>query len=145
MEDRLKILEMLRDGIISVDEASELLKTIEDPMVKSKDDADVKIITTKQKTVTQKAKMLRIAVDSAEGDVVNVNIPVSFLKAAIASGSINNLYNKSFNININGVKQDVIKDSLDIDLLIECIENDFVGNLVDIESANGDIIRIYFE
>jgi hypothetical protein len=68
---------------------------------------------------------------------------VSFLKAAIASGTINNLYNKSFNV--KGVDQEVIKDSLDINLLIECVENDFVGNLVDIESGNGDVVRIYFE
>jgi hypothetical protein len=142
MEERLKILEMLRDGVITVEEASELLRTIDEAKSEAKEEPDVKIITTK-KTTNQKAKMLRISVDSAEGDVVNVNIPVSFLKAAIASGTINNLYNKSFNV--KGVDQEVIKDSLDINLLIECVENDFVGNLVDIESGNGDVVRIYFE
>jgi hypothetical protein len=142
MEEKLKILEMLRDGVITVEEASELLRTIDEAKSEAKEEPDVKIITTK-KTTNQKAKMLRISVDSAEGDVVNVNIPVSFLKAAIASGTINNLYNKSFNV--KGVDQEVIKDSLDINLLIECVENDFVGNLVDIESGNGDVVRIYFE
>ena len=143
MEERLKILEMVRDGIISVDEASELLKTIDEQKVEIEDDGKIKVVSAKQKLVNQRARMLKVRVDSAAGDVVNINIPVSFLKAAVATGSINNLYNKSFNI--KGIDEGVIKDSIDINLLIECIENDFVGDLVDVESFNGDVVRIYFE
>ena len=143
MEERTKILEMLRDQIISVDEASELLKTIDSQKVENQEAGEPSIIITKEKTVNQKARMLKVRVESVDGDIVNVNIPVSFLKAAIASGSINNLYNKSFNI--KGVNKGVIKDSLDIDVLIECIENGYIGDLVDVKTSDGDVVRVYFE
>lgn len=143
MEERLKILEMLRDGTISVDEAEDLLKVVDEAKVEVEENDEVKVVTAKEKLKSQKPKMLRIKVISAEGDKVNVNIPVSFLKAAIASGTINNVFNK--NININGVSDDLIKNTLDLDMLIECIENDYLGNLVDVESAQGDVVEIYFE
>lgn len=143
MEERLKVLEMLRDGIISVDEASELLKTMDSAKVEVEEDGEIKVVSEKQNLQNQKPKMLKIKVDSVMGDRVNVNIPISFLKAAVASGTINNVYNKSFKI--NGVDQDLLRESIDIDLLIECIENDFVGNLVDVRSAQGDVVNIYFE
>lgn len=144
MQERMKILEMLQNGIITVDEAEELLKTIDNEKVEVVEDDQVKVITEKEKIVNKnKLRMLKIRVISSQGDNVNINIPASFLKAAVATGNINNLVNKS--VNIKGVDQTIIKDSLDIDLLIECIENEFIGNLVDITTAQGDIVQIYFE
>lgn len=143
MEERLKILEMLRDGTITVDEAGDLLKVVDAAKVEVEENNEIKVVSAKEKLKGQKPRMLRIKVISADGDNVNVNIPISFLKAAIASGTINNVLNK--NININGVSDNIIKNNLDLDMLIECIENDYIGNLVDVKSAQGDIVEIYFE
>lgn len=134
MEERLKILEMLKDGIISVDEAEELLRTL--------DKQDNKVTNDKLQKKNN-MRMLKVRVNSASGDNVNVNIPVSFLKAAVASGNINNILNKS--IKVNGVDQGVIFENIDIDMLIDCINNDFIGNIVDITTAQGDIVQVYFE
>lgn len=143
MEERIKILEMLSSGIITVDEANDLLKTIDNQKVEIVTNSEIKTMKAGDFLKKEHSQALHIKVLSADGDKVNVNIPVSFLKASIKSGTINTFFNKS--ININGVSSDFIQDSINLDMIIQCIENDVVGNIVDIESADGDKVLIYID
>lgn len=142
IEERMRVLEMLRDSIITVEEAEQLLNTIDNPVVKKNEEVERSIPKERQKNNSNN-RFLIIKVMSNEGDKVNVNLPVSFLKAAVSTGTINAIYNKT--IKIDGIKDDMIKNALDLDLLIECIQNDYVGSLVDISSADGTEVQIYFE
>jgi len=135
MQERMKILEMLKDGIITVDEAEDLLKTI--------DSVDEETVPQEEVTKKNNLRMFKIKVTSHKGDNVNISIPVAFLKAAIASGNIDNIVNKS--VKINGVDHGLISENIDVDMLIACIDNDYVGNLVDVTTSQGDIVKIYFE
>lgn len=135
MQERMKILEMLKDGIITVDEAEDLLKTI--------DSVDEETVSQEEVTKKNNLRMFKIKVTSHKGDNVNISIPVAFLKAAIASGNIDNIVNKS--VKINGVDHGLISENIDVDMLIACIDNDYVGNLVDVTTSQGDIVKIYFE
>src|SRR5690554_739112 len=135
MQERMKILEMLKDGIITVDEAEDLLKTI--------DSVDEETVPQEEVTKNNNLRMFKIKVTSHKGDNVNISIPVAFLKAAIASGNIDNIVNKS--VKINGVDHGLISENIDVDMLIACIDNDYVGNLVDVTTSQGDIVKIYFE
>ncbi|HHX00774.1 MAG TPA: DUF2089 domain-containing protein [Acholeplasmataceae bacterium] len=135
MQERMKILEMLKDGIITVDEAEDLLKTI--------DSVDEETVPQEEVTKKNNLRMFKIKVTSHNGDNVNISIPVAFLKAAIASGNIDNIVNKS--VKINGVDHGLISENIDVDMLIACIDNDYVGNLVDVTTSQGDIVKIYFE
>ncbi len=128
MNDKLRILEMLKEGIISVDEADRLLKALE----KEPDNAKVEVLVPKYKT-DPKNLMFKVRILSSDGDKVNINIPVKFAKTALKSGKIN----------FSG-KSDVM-ENIDIDAILEMIEEGAVGDLVDITSADGDVVKICIE
>jgi hypothetical protein len=74
-------------------------------------------------------RMLKIFVDSNDGDVIKIQIPIEFAKL---------LKTGKFNVNL----QDA---DIDIDALIQMINTGVVGELVNVESADGDIVRIVVE
>ena len=121
-DDRLRILEMIEKRVITAAEGAELLKAVDDSTVNS--------IESPKK---QAFKMFKIKVLSADGDKVNVQIPLEFAKIALKNG-------KGF------MKIDQLQDmNLDIDMILEMIEQGSLGKIVDIESADGDIVEIVIE
>ena len=129
MSDKMKILEMLKEGIISVDEADRLLRALEKgPSESSK----VEVIVPKYKS-DPKNLLFKVRRISSDGDKVNVNIPLKFAKTALKSGKIN-----------LGKNNDVM-NNIDVEAIIEMIEDGQIGELVDIESADGDVVKIFIE
>lgn len=130
MSEKLRILEMLKDGIISIEEADRLLRAMDS----SKEDSNsVEVIVPKYKT-DPKNLVFKIKILSKEGDKVNVNLPLKFAKAALKSGSFK----------INGVNNDIV-NQIDIDQIIQMAEDGQLGELVDITSADGDVVKIVVE
>lgn len=84
--------------------------------------------------------LLRIRVNSANGDRVNVNLPLTLVKAVINAGL--DVSDGNMGVNIGGT--DVLQN-IDFDLIFKLIDQGVVGKLVDIESADGDIVEIYVE
>ncbi len=122
-DDRLRILEMIEKKTITAAEGADLLKALD------KNDKETAVIK-KQKNLF---KMFKIKVLSADGDKVNVQIPLEFAKVALKSG-------KGF------MKIDQIDDmNLDLDLILEMIDAGSLGKIVDIESADGDTVEIIIE
>ena len=80
------------------------------------------------------AMMLRIVVDSADGDKVRVNLPMALVQAAVEIGM--------GMPEING--SDAIKN-IDWAQILELVRQGAVGNLVEVESADGDVVRIFVE
>lgn len=122
-EERMKILDLLSRGIIKADEAEKLLAALE-----GEKKAEVFAMPTPN---DKKApfRMLKIFVDSNDGDVVKIQIPIEFAKL---------LKTGKFNVNL----QDA---DIDIDSLIQMINAGVVGEIVNVESADGDIVRIVVE
>ena len=77
---------------------------------------------------------LKIKVLSTEGDKVNINLPIPLIKVCIETGmslpQINN--NKALN-------------SIDLSQIYELVKQGVVGELVSIESAEGDTVLIVVE
>jgi len=122
MDDKLRILEMIQNKVITAAEGAELLKALD----KTEDKA---ILRPKKEAF----KMFKIKVISNDGDKVNVQIPIEFAKIALRSG-------KGF------MKFDQIDDlDLDIDAILDMIDSGMLGKIVDIESADGDIVEIIIE
>jgi len=125
-EERLHILSMLSEGTITADQAESLLNALGE----EKEDFDQEIIIKKPKKPGS-FKMLKVLVDSADGDKVRVQIPVEFAKL---------LKTAKFNGKINDMDMD-----LDIDSIIDMVTNGVEGEIVDITSADGDIVKIVVE
>jgi len=134
-EERMKVLEMLSEGVISVDEAHELLKSLD----KSRIEVDNKIVEEGQYLKDQLGKFLYIIVESSDGDKVNVTLPMALIKSAIKIGNVQSLLNKSL------PSATISEGMVDIDLIIQCIESGIVGNIVDVESKDGDSVKIFIK
>ena len=81
-----------------------------------------------------KDMMLRIVVDSADGDKVRVNLPMALVQLAMEIG-----------IEMPQVSgNDALKD-IDWAQVMELVRHGAMGNLVEVESADGDIVRIFVE
>ena len=78
--------------------------------------------------------MLRITVDSALGDKVRVNLPMALAQAALDMGM------QMPQINGNDAWKDI-----DLGQILLLVQHGAVGNLVEVESATGDTVRIYVE
>ena len=123
-EERMKILDLVSKGLISADEAEKLLEVIG----KGEDEVE-ETVNVLQKKKNQ-FKMLKILVNSVDGDKVRVELPIEFAKL---------LKNKKFG-NFDSSDYDI-----DVDMLLQMINTGVVGEIVNVESADGDTVRIVVE
>lgn len=140
MEERMKILEMLSEGTITVEEAKELLDTLDKQKVVVADGEGTNEAVMGEVVKSQAGKFLRIKVATEDGDRVDVNLPLSLIKAAIKIGGAQDLLTKSVNIGKTN-----ILEGIDPELIISSIEHGMVGKIVDVKTADGDIVEIYVE
>lgn len=121
-EEIKKILKMVEEGKIDSDKATELIEAI-----------NLKPDSQQQTKLVNSDKMLRVKVISRTEDNVNVNIPINFLKAI--GTAVNN-------IKIPGVSE---QEGIDIKMIMEAIDSGLEGKIVDVKSANGDIVEVAIE
>ena len=81
-----------------------------------------------------KDMMLRIVVDSSDGDKVRVNLPMALVQLAMEMGM--EMPQVSGNDALKGI---------DWAHVMELVRHGAMGNLVEVESADGDIVRIFVE
>lgn len=125
-EEISKILKMVEEGKITSEKAQELIEAFSS-----------KNLSTDVKTVSDDDiinKMLKIRVNSHEGDNVNVNLPVKLIKTMLKTvGKI------PITDGIKGMEH------VDLNLISEAIDNGLSGKIVDVKSANGDIVEVIIE
>ena len=78
--------------------------------------------------------LLRITVDSKDGDRVRVNLPIALVEASMDIGMGMPMIN-----DVEPLK------GIDMKKLMELVHQGFVGNLVEVDSADGDKVRIFVE
>ena len=127
-EEITRVLTMVQEGKIDADTGSELIQVL-----KEKVDTSNKLVEKSPKYLD---KTLKIRVVSTENDTVAVNLPLKLVKAVLLAGH-------SIAASIPQSEK-YVKD-LDINLIIEAIENELDGQIVDIKSANGDTVSIIIE
>ena len=145
-ENQKKILEMLAQNKISVDDANRLLGAIDSGET-------VKESSAKTESETKgKAKYLRVTVmpnassENAENvDRVNVRVPMSLIRAGIkltslipgdAMNKVNDaLREKGIDFDVRSIKPDDIEELIDA-----------LGDLqVDVDSARGEKVKVFVE
>jgi hypothetical protein len=119
--ERLKILDLLSKNVINAEQAEKLLNSLG----ASEEKEEAQVVSKKNQF-----RMLKILVDSADGDEVRVELPIEFAKLL-----------KSKKI----MKVDTADFDLDIDELIGMINSGVMGEIVNVKSADGDIIKILVE
>lgn len=81
-----------------------------------------------------KDMMLRILVESVDGDKVRVNLPMALVQVAMDMGMELP--------QVNG--KDALKN-IDLGKILELVRHGAIGNLVEIESADGDTVKVFVE
>ena len=135
--DRRKILEMLAEGKISADDADRLLAKIqgdrkEDP---SEDPSEQAGRTSGQRPL----KYLRVLVNSEDGDNVNIRVPMGLVRTGLMLTTMIPVA-ASDELEKNGVDLSGLS-SLDGEELVEALRE----LNVDVDSANGDTVRVFCE
>jgi hypothetical protein len=120
--ERMKILDLLAKNVINAEQAEKLLASLNGS---NQEIDDYPVIEKKNQF-----RMLKVLVDSADGDQVRIELPIEFAKL---------LKNKKF------MKVDTDDFDIDVDDLIGMINSGVVGEIVNIKSADGDIVKIIVE
>ena len=81
-----------------------------------------------------KELLLRIVVDSADGDRVRVNLPMALVQVALEMGM------EMPQISGNGALKNV-----DLAQILAMVQQGAIGNLVEVDSSDGDVVRIFVE
>ena len=115
-ENRKRVLEMLSDGRVSVDEAERLLSLVDD------EPESVRSVQQLVPTRNGPAKYLRVTVDS-DDEHVNVRVPLALIKAGVklhalvpeqaAEGITAALRNNGLNIDLHKLRADSLEELVD--------------------------------
>ncbi|WP_028390983.1 SHOCT-like domain-containing protein [Bacillus cihuensis] len=127
-EEITRVLTMVKEGKIEADKGTELIQVL-----KEKEETGNKLF---EKPTKYLDKTLKIRVVSAENDNVTVNLPIKLVKVVLMAGH-------SIAASIPQSEK-YVKD-IDISLIIEAIENELDGQIVDIKSANGDTVSVIID
>lgn len=123
-EEVMRILKMVEEGKLNADKAKELIDALEQP--------SQEIITVKD----YDNKMLRVNIESHEGDEVKLKLPVKVIKTIIkATGKL-----PMMSTNVDGVNMDEL-----IDIISSSLDSSVMGEILNINSADGYIVKILVE
>ena len=104
-----------------------------DELLGSEKKVETKVVPVESRDVNK--MLLKMIVLSSDGDKVKINLPIALLKAGLDMGITPKVSgNSSFDFS-----------SIDFNQLIEMVENGVIGKLLEVESADGDIVEIYVE
>ena len=115
-------------------ELSRILGISIDELVAGKKDEPVVTILPEEQRKDIDKMMLRIIVDSKKGEHARISIPVMLIKVALSSGISTP--------QISG--NDAIKN-IDFSQILKMIEFGAIGYLLEVESSDGDAVKIFVE
>ena len=139
-EESKKILEMLAQGKVSVDEAERLLKALDATIQPDKktEKKIFKMMKNRDKAEGE-PKFLRIVVDSAKGDEVDIRLPLGLIKAGLKLSAIMP----------KGAEEKLKERGINLGEFAEMETNELLASLreleVNIQSGDGDDVVVYAE
>ncbi|MCY6957419.1 SHOCT-like domain-containing protein [Clostridium brassicae] len=123
-EEISRILKMLDDGKIDSEKAAELISAI-----KGGEKLEQPINLSKS---SEQEKMLKIKVKSKNGDNVDIKLSIAFVKGMLG------IAGKIPGINKNNI-------NIDPEIILNAIDNNMQGKIVDVHSSDGDIVEVVIE
>ena len=132
MEEQLRILKMLEEGKITAEQASEFLTALTPQ--KETEAASYEVAETERVNLEYDKRMVRIVVDSSEGDKVNVQLPVTAIRQILkVTGKL-----PAVSESLQGIELTEI-----LGTVVDCLDAEAIGDIVNVESKNGDIVKVY--
>lgn len=124
-EEVMTVLKMVEEGKISADKAKEIIDAL------GNTSKNTEAITPKK----YEDKFLKVEVLSHEGDKVNIKLPIKVVKEVLkVTGKL------PISKYVEGM------DEIDLDELmntiVSCLDNEVMGEIVDIFSSSGDTVKI---
>ena len=104
-----------------------------DALIREKETTDVQIVDPTIRKPIEKL-IMRVVVDSNEGDRVRVNLPLSIVKIAVEMG-----------MNMPEVNGKEALKNVDIEQILRLVDQGLIGKLVEVDSADGDHVEIFVE
>lgn len=146
-EEITRILKMVEEGKLNSEQAAMLIEALKN------DNREIAVETTYENVSqddnaafdreafmkndfkgAEGEKFLQIRVLSGDGDRVKINLPINFVKGILkVTGKLPMIQTEQ----LEGV--DVAEM---MDVIMAAIENDLTGRLIDVESANGDLVIV---
>ena len=93
----------------------------------------VKILPPEERK-DMKEMVLRILVDSHDGDRVRINIPMMLIQVGLEMG-----------MEMPQVSGNNALKNIDLAQIVELVQQGAIGYLVEVESSDGDVVRIFVE
>ena len=135
MEEKLRILKMVEDGTITAAEAQELLRAMEEPADAFAPE-ETWTAEPMRENVPYDKRMLRIIVDSHDGDKVRCQFPIAAIRAILkVTGQLPVKFDEG---GMEGVDMAELTDAV-----IQCLDSEVIGDIVTVDSAAGDHIRMF--
>ncbi len=115
-------------------ELSDIFNVSLDELIRQKEDVEVARVVEPQLRKSVDQMMLKVVIDSGDGDKVRLNLPLSLIKTGMEIGmSMPEINGKAA---LNGI---------DLEKVMKLVDQGLVGKLIEIESADGDHVEIFVE
>jgi len=132
--ERRKVLDMLAEGKVSADDAERLLKKLDG--AGAGDAADAADETDGQRAGPAPLKYLRVLVDSADGDKVNIRVPLGLLRTGVSLATLLP----------SAAGEKLSENGIDLSHLSgDALVEELRELTVDVDSAKGDTVRVFCE
>ena len=120
--------------ISALPKLSKLLGVTVDELLEGKAETPAVRVLPPEQRKDPKDMMLRITVDSAQGDKIRENLPIALVEVAMEIG-----------MEMPQINGNEALKGIDLKKILDMVHLGLVGNLVEVESAEGDKIRIFVE
>lgn len=130
MKEVLSYLQELIDQNVSVEDLKELLKKNTGKTQEKADQPKQEVAQSSPEKVSK--RLFRIVVNSSDGDIVNIAIPLQLARYVLA-------------LKPQVITKHTAAHNIDVDTIIDMLETNVTGDFINIESGDGDTVRIFVE
>lgn len=138
MDEKMRILKMVEEGKLSAEQAVNLIDALEQSAdsehAANYGEMSGADFASMPDVASYDNKMLRIIVDSAEGDKVNVQLPVKIIRQVLKVTGKLPLKSEQ----LEGIDLDALTCSI-----LECLDNETLGNIVEVSASDGSTVKIF--
>jgi transcriptional regulator with XRE-family HTH domain len=123
--------------IMLLPQIAEVFETTTDDLLSTKPKQETRFVQDGQRKSLDEM-MFKVIVNSVKGDKVRVNLPMPLIKMALELGI--QIPQISGNVQIN----ETLK-TINVEQILLMVEKGVIGKLVEVESAEGDIVEVMVE